>query len=66
MPFLWISLGAVFGANARYLVNRLMAQWLGTAFPYGTFVVNIFLSVFAGLAGVQLGILLTPKLGGLL
>jgi CrcB protein len=128
MPFLWISLGAVFGANARFLVNRLMAQWLGTAFPYGTFVVNIvgclvigvvgtmvtgrlidrpevvrlvvivgflgslttfssfayethslfndgawiralvniFLSVFAGLAGVQLGILLTPKLGGLL
>lgn len=128
MPYLWISLGAIVGANARYLVNRVMAQWLGTAFPYGTFVanvvgcvligvaatmvagrlidrpevvrlviivgflgslttfssfayethslfndgawmralVNIFLSVFAGLAGVRLGILLTPKLGGLL
>src|SRR5689334_21973480 len=39
-PFLWISLGAVFGANLRYLVNRGMAQWLGPAFPYGTFVVN--------------------------
>ncbi len=128
MPFLWISLGAVLGANARYLVNRVMAQWLGTAFPYGTFVVNaggclaigvvatmvtgrlvdrpevvrlvmivgflgslttfssfayethslfhdgawvrallnIVLSVVAGLAGVRLGILFTPALGGLL
>jgi CrcB protein len=128
MPFVWISLGAVVGANARYLVNRLMAQWLGTAFPYGTFVVNavgcvaigtvgtmvtgrlidrpevvrlvvivgllgslttfssfayethslfndgawmralvnIFLSVFAGLLGVRLGTLLTPRLEGLL
>ena len=128
MPFLWISLGAVMGANARYLVNRIAAQWWGTAFPYGTFVVNvagclaigvvgtmvtgrlidrpevvrlvvivgflgslttfssfayetnslfsdgawvralanIALSVVAGLAGVRIGILLTPSLGGLL
>lgn len=126
--FLWISLGAILGANARYLVNRVMAQWLGTGFPYGTFVVNVFgclaigvigtmvtgrlidrpevvrlvlivgflgslttfssfayethglfhdgawmralanivLSLVAGLAGVRLGILLTPRLGGLL
>jgi CrcB protein len=118
----------VLGANARYLVNRIAAQWLGTAFPYGTFavnlagclvigtvgtmvtgrlvdrpdvvrlvvivgflgslttfssfawetlnlfndgawmraLVNIFLSVFAGIAGVRLGVLLTPKLGGIL
>lgn len=128
MPFVWISLGAVMGANARYLVNRLMAQWLGTAFPYGTFAVNVVgclavgiagtmvagrlidrpeivrlvvivgfigslttfssfayethqlledgawvrasinvvASVLAGLLGVRLGILLTPKLGGML
>jgi CrcB protein len=126
--FLWISLGAIVGANLRYLINRAMAQWLGPTFPYGTFVVNvagclavgvigtmvtgrlidrpevvrlvvivgflgslttfssfsyethglfqdgewmraltnIFLSVFAGLAGVRLGIELTPRLGGLL
>jgi CrcB protein len=128
MPFVWISLGAVVGANARYLVNRVMAQWLGTGFPYGTLAVNLFgclaigvvgtmvtgrlierpevvrlvvivgflgslttfssfayetsslfhdgawvralanilVSVLAGLAGVRLGILLTPGLGGLL
>ena len=128
MPFVWISLGAVPGAILRYLVNQLMARWASTAFPYGTFVVNIvgcmvigiagtvvtgrlvdrpdvvrlvvmvgflgslttfssfawethnlfndgawmralvniFLSVFAGIAGVRLGVLLTPKLGGIL
>jgi CrcB protein len=127
-PFLWISLGAVLGANARYLVNVLAARWWGTGFPWGTFVVNaagclaigvvatmvtgrlidrpevvrlvlivgflgslttfssfayethslfadgawvralanVVLSVAAGLAGVRLGILLTPALSGLL
>jgi CrcB protein len=39
----------VVGANLRYLVNRGMAQWLGTGFPYGTFVVNIFGSFVIGL-----------------
>jgi fluoride exporter len=128
MPFVWISIGAILGANTRYLVNRLMAQWLGTAFPYGTLVVNVAgclaigtiatmvtgrlidrpevirlvlvvgflgslttfssfawethalfadgawarallnigLSVGAGLAGVRLGMLLTPGMGGVL
>ena len=128
MPFIWISVGAVPGAIARYLIGRLMAGWLGTAFPYGTFVVNtagclivgavgtmvtarlidhadvvrlvvivgflgslttfssfayethsllsdgawvrallnIVLSVLAGLAGVRIGVLLTPRLGGML
>ena len=127
-PFLWISLGAVLGANARYLVNRLANQWWGMTFPWGTFVVNtvgclavgivgtmvtgrlvdrpevvrlvlmvgflgslttfsafawethglldngawvraianIVLSVGAGLAGVRLGVLLTPSLAGVL
>lgn len=128
MPFVWISVGAVPGAIARYLIGRWMAGWLGTAFPYGTLVVNTagclvvgvigtmvtarlidhadvvrlvvivgflgslttfssfayethgllsdgawvrallntVLSVLAGLAGVRIGVLLTPGLGGLL
>jgi fluoride exporter len=127
-PFLWISLGAVLGANARYLVNQLAARWFGTSFPYGTLAVNlggclligtvgtlvtgrlidrpdlvrqvvivgflgslttfssfayethgllkdgewvratanVVLSVVAGIAGVRLGILLTPRMGGML
>jgi len=125
---LWISFGAVLGANARFVVNRLAAHWFGTAFPYGTLIVNVagclaigtvaalvsgrlidrpdvlraflmvgflgslttfsafayethgllqdgawvrallnvLLSVGAGLAGVRVGILLAPKLGSLL
>lgn len=31
MPFVWISLSAVLGANARYVVNQLAARWLGTS-----------------------------------
>jgi len=29
MPFLWISLSAVLGANARYVVNQLAARRTG-------------------------------------
>lgn len=49
--FLWISLGAVAGANLRYVVNRVAAQWLGTGFPFGTFTVNVVGSFLAGLFG---------------
>jgi len=41
MTFVWISIGAVLGANARYIVTRAMTQWLGPSFPYGTLVVNV-------------------------
>mgnify|MGYP001059885010 FL=1 len=58
--FLWISLGAVFGANLRYVVNRVAAQWLGTGFPYGTFTVNVLGSLAAGLFGA----LVTTRLIG--
>ena len=39
--FLLISIGAVLGANARYWVGLWAAQRFGTAFPYGTALVNI-------------------------
>lgn len=50
-PVLWISLGAVLGANLRFLTTRALAQWLGTGFPYGTFVVNVGGSLAVGLIG---------------
>jgi len=52
LPYLWISAGAVLGANLRYLTGRLMAQALGTGFPYGTFVVNVVGCFLAGLFGL--------------
>lgn len=62
--FLWISLGAVLGANVRYAVSRLCAQWLGSGFPYGTLAVNVAGSFAAGLAGglVAAGLVSRPEI----
>ncbi len=38
---LWISLGAVLGANARYFLSRWTARHIDPAFPYGTLLINI-------------------------
>jgi CrcB protein len=48
LPFLAISLGGVLGANARYLVTVYVAERLGTAFPYGTFIINVSGSLVIG------------------
>lgn len=44
-----VSLGGVLGANARYLVSTWAAGRFGTAFPYGTLVVNVAGSLLLGL-----------------
>jgi CrcB protein len=36
-----ISLGAIAGALSRYYLTLGFSQWLGTAFPFGTFVINL-------------------------
>lgn len=46
--FLVISLGAIVGANARYLVSRYAARLLGPVFPYGTLVINVVGSLIVG------------------
>lgn len=46
--FLVISLGAVFGANARYLISRYAARILGPVFPYGTLIINVLGSFVVG------------------
>jgi fluoride exporter len=46
--FLIISLGAIFGANARYWISRYAARLLGPVFPYGTLVINILGSMVVG------------------
>lgn len=60
MLFVWISAGAVLGANLRYWIGRSLAQWLGTGFPYGTFTVNVVGSFTIGLIGA----LVTSRLVG--
>ena len=49
MEYLLISLGGMLGANARYLVAGWVTQWLGLAFPWGTFLVNLSGSFVLGL-----------------
>jgi CrcB protein len=48
LAVLVISLGGVLGANTRYFVSLYVAERLGTAFPYGTFIINVTGSLVIG------------------
>lgn len=50
--FLWISIGAVFGANLRYWVADWAANRWGGDFPYGTFLINMTGSFILGMVVV--------------
>jgi CrcB protein len=40
--FFWICLAGAAGTGARYLIALWAAQRFGSAFPYGTLIVNLF------------------------
>ncbi len=44
-----VFIGGGLGASLRHTVNTICARGLGTAFPYGTFVINITGSIVMGL-----------------
>jgi len=46
--YAWISLGAIFGANLRYLLSKTVARLSTTTFPYGTLVINVSGSLIVG------------------
>ena len=48
LDLLAISAGAIFGANARYVLSRYAARLLGPVFPYGTLIINVLGSFIAG------------------
>jgi fluoride exporter len=48
LNLLIISLGAIVGANARYLISRLAIKQLGPVFPYGTLLINVAGSAIVG------------------
>lgn len=48
MNYFWISLGAIVGASARYVVSGFFARHLSTIFPYGTLIINITGSLILG------------------
>lgn len=48
MAYLWIAMGAVVGAGARYFVSGYIAKASPPSFPYGTLVINITGSLLLG------------------
>jgi CrcB protein len=48
LAVLVISAGAILGANTRYVVGLYVAERLGTAWPYGTFIINVTGSLVIG------------------
>ncbi len=50
MTYLAISIGAILGANLRFLVGGWMLDRMGAEFPYGTLLINVTGSFAIGLA----------------
>ena len=48
IDFLFISLGAIVGANLRYWMSRSALRLLGPVFPYGTLTINVLGSFVLG------------------
>jgi fluoride exporter len=49
MNYLLVFIGGGIGSTLRHLINVVSARWLGTAFPYHTFIINITGSAVMGL-----------------
>jgi CrcB protein len=43
-----IAIGAVFGANLRWLISRWSAKFISPVFPYGTLFINVTGSFIVG------------------
>ena len=63
MAYLWIALGAVAGASARYFLSGSIAKLLPSSFPYGTLIINITGSLLLGffIASTSERVLLDPR-----
>ncbi|MGH7781708.1 MAG: fluoride efflux transporter CrcB [Candidatus Binataceae bacterium] len=48
MTLIWVGLGGLLGANARYLLGGWISSRYGASFPYGTFVINVTGSFILG------------------
>jgi len=48
VAYLWICLGAVVGASARYFLSGYVARSFGSSFPYGTLLINVSGSLVLG------------------
>ena len=48
MNYLWIAVGAVVGASARYFLSGLIVRNFSATFPYGTLLINVTGSLALG------------------
>ena len=46
--WLWVALGGALGSMARWALSGVVQRWSGTAFPWGTFAVNLLGSLLIG------------------
>jgi len=46
--YLWLAVGGALGTLARFGISVLMTEHLGTAFPWGTLIVNVTGSLVIG------------------
>jgi|SRR5215212_1618314 len=64
MSYLFIALGAAFGAAGRYLLEKWTYTWAGKPdFPIGTFIVNIIGAFLVGVAFSLSGVWPIPAEG---
>jgi len=63
VAYLWIALGAIVGASARYFVSGYIARVFPSSFPYGTLIINITGSLLLGffLVWTSERVLLDPR-----
>jgi len=63
VAYLWIALGAIIGASARYFLSGFIARNLSAVFPYGTLLINVTGSFLLGffLIGASERVLLDPR-----
>jgi CrcB protein len=49
MDYVWVGLGGLIGANARFVMTRYMADRFGDSYPWGTFAINVAGAFLIGL-----------------
>jgi fluoride exporter len=63
ITYFWVALGSAIGGSGRYALSGIVANWIGTAFPWGTLIVNVsgcfVIGIFNALSGPD-GVLRVP------
>jgi CrcB protein len=65
LVYCWVGLGGALGSIARFWASGLVANRIGTTFPWGTLIVNVtgcfIIGLFASLTGVDGRWLVSPR-----